>query len=354
MFVLRILLLGCFVLALPVVVGSLFAGMDKRINKLPFLWISGQMLLWAGFHAIALPLILTLGEFDTVVVLFCVYILVLTAAAAVRYVIKGKNKPIKLTVVDDFSAKQRRNYYIAWGIFWAVFLFQMVQAFRLAYADGDDAYYVATAAIAEESNTMYQKIAYTGGSTGLDIRYGLAPFPIWLAFLARISGIQLVSVAQMFVPPVLIGMAYSVYYLLACRLFAKHKKRIPLFMIFTELLILFGDYSMYTPEKFLIARSRQGKAALCAIVIPFLFFLLLMLMERLEEKQTMSLAYWGVLLCTLTTACLCSTLGAVLGCMLVGITGLCGAVCYRRWKLLLPMALCCVPCVIEALLYLLY
>lgn len=354
MLVLQILTLGSILLILPTVVGSLFAGVDKQTNKLPFWWISGQMLLWAGFQVIALPLVLTLGQFNSVVVLFGSYMLVLVTAAVIYWLRRGKRKSMKLCAADNYSHKQRRSYYIIWGIFWAVFLFQMVQCFRLAYADGDDAYYVATAAIAEESNTMYQKIAYTGGVTDVEIRYGLAPFPIWLAFLARISGIQPVIAAQVFVPPVLIGMAYAVYYVLGCKLFAKHKKRIGLFMIFTELLILFGDYSMYTPEKFLIARSRQGKAALCAIVIPFLFFLLLLLMEKLEEKQSIPLSYWVVLLCTLTAACLCSTLGAVLGCMLVGIAGLCGAVSYRRWKILVPMALCCVPCVAEAFLYLVY
>lgn len=339
---------------IPTLVGSLFVNENRRTVKLPFCWISGQMALWAGFHVIAVPLVLIQGEFNHVVGLFVGYTAILVAAAAIRLVMRKKKGTVTLRAVENFDRKERKKYYILWAVFWAILLFQMVQCFRLAYADGDDAFYVATAAIAEESNTMYMKLAYTGGTTGLDVRYGLAPFPIWIAFLARITGIQTVTVAQVLVPPVLIGMAYGVYYLLGGRLFAKHKERLPLFLIFAEILVLFGDYSMYTPEKFLIARSRQGKAALSAIMIPFLIYLLLVLMEKLEEKQRISLAYWGVLLCSLTAACLSSTLGAVLTCMLVGITGLCGAVCFRRWKVLVPMAACCVPCVVEALLYLMY
>ena len=312
------------------------------------------MVLWAGFHVITVPLVLTQGRFEMVVGLFVGYTVLLLAIAVGVLVWRKKKGCVTFRVVDGRTAKEKRQSLIMWGLFWGILLFQMVQCFRLAYADGDDAFYVATAAIAEESNTMYMKLAYTGGTTGLDVRYGLAPFPIWIAFLARITGIQTVTVAQVLVPPVMIGMAYGVYYLLGSRLFAKHKERLPLFLIFAELLVLFGDYSMYTPEKFLIARSRQGKAALCAIIIPFLIYLLLVLLEKLEERQKLSLTYWCVLVCSLTVACLSSTLGAVLTCMLVGIAGVCGAVCFRRWKVLIPMAACCVPCVVEALLYLMH
>ena len=54
----------------------------------------------------------------------------------------------------------------------------------------------------------------------------------------------------------------------------------------------------------------------------------------------------------MTAGCLCSTMGALLVCMLIGITGLCAAGCYKRWRILIPMALCCVPCLIYAVLYL--
>lgn len=351
MLVVQIAILAIVLIVIPTIVGSFFANAHRGTKNLCFMWISGHMLLWAGFQIICVPMILLEKKFATVYVCFNIYTAILVIFALVLYFIrKHKGKfPARLKVV---SKEEKNIYYVLWVLFWCIFIFQIIQCFRLAYADGDDAFYVATSVIAEESNTMYRKLAYTGGTTQVDVRYGLAPFPMWIAFLAHFSGIRTVTVAQVLVPPVLIGMAYGVYYLLGSRLFVKHKERVPLFMIFTEILILFGDYSIYTPEKFLIARSRQGKAALCAIVIPFLIFLLLVLMEKLEEKVRVNLTYWGVLLCALTASCLCSTLGAVLTCMLVGVTGLCGAVCYRNWKVLVPMAMCCIPCVVEAILYL--
>ena len=238
-----------------------------------------------------------------------------------------------------------------WVLFWGLLIFQLVQAVRLTYADGDDAYYVAVSGITAESDTMYRKLAYTGGTTKLDARYGLAPFPVWIAFLAKLSGIPSVSVAHVAVPPVLIAMTYGIYYLLGSRLFAKNRERVPLFLIYTELLVLFGDYSFYTAENFMIARSRQGKAALGNIMIPMLILLLFLLLERIQEKQKITMGFWLLLFCTMTSACLCSTLGALLTCMLIGITGLCAAVCYRKWKFLLPLAACCAPCIAVAILY---
>ena len=52
------------------------------------------------------------------------------------------------------------------------------------------------------------------------------------------------------------------------------------------------------------------------------------------------------------SACLCSTLGALIVCMGVGIVGILGAVSYKRPGVLAPMALSCLPCVCYALLYL--
>lgn len=125
-----------------------------------------------------------------------------------------------------------------------------------------------------------------------------------------------------------------------------------MYLFFTGLLVLFGNYSIYTAENFLIARSRQGKAALCGIVIPFLFYLLLLWLKRLEKQEKLPAAFYLLLFSANITGCLCSTLGGVLLCMLAGIAGLFGAVSYRRWRQLIPMALCCLPCVGYVVLYL--
>lgn len=350
MIVLQVLWLGTLLLAIPTWIGAIFVNVDKSTKNLPFRWISGQIVLWAGFQLICVPLVLKQESFLYVVFLFIGYTVGLLLLATVLYF--RRKKTTALHLVKEPEKPKSKWYYLGWGVFWALLLFQLIQAVVMAYADGDDAFYIGEATNVVNAEAMYTKIPYTGWTTELDARHGLAPFPIWIAYLSKITGIRTVSVAHVLLPLALIPMTYGIYYLLANKLFAKKKESVPLFLVFTELLVLFGDYSLYTVENFMIARSRQGKAAMGSIIIPALFLLLLLLMEKLQESQKIPFAYWVLLASALTAACLCTTLGALLTCMLVGVTGLCAAVCYRNWKILFPMAACCVPCVIYAALYL--
>ena len=280
-------------------------------------------------------------------------ILVLLAAATVRYFRQSRT----LRAVRE--AKPEKAEIILWVLAGVLLLVQLVLAVLMVYGDGDDAYYVAISAAAEESGRMYQKIPYTGMHTELDVRHGLAPFPIWIAWLAQMTGITTVIVAKTLVPVALISMTYGVFYLLVSRvLFSgegayRKKWALPAFLLCTEVLVLFGDYSYYTVENFMIARSRQGKAALGSILIPMIFFLLLTLLRKIQEEQKITVGFWVLLGSVMTACCLASTMGALLACMLVGTAGLCGAVSYRKWKLILPLIGCCIPCIVYAGMYLL-
>lgn len=378
--------------------GAESAGMSGC--RLPFFWVSGQMLLWAGFQLLCVPCVLLELEFHYVVYGFGALAAVLAAAGVLTVVSSKGKRTLKLVpeagkaagrgtegektachrTVQGKTAGGGRIVQVLWVCFFALLLLQLVQAVRLAYGDGDDAYYVAVSAITENADTMYQKLPYTGGTTKVDIRHGLAPFPVWIAFLSRVSGIRAVSVAHIAMPLMLLPMTYTIFYLLGKRLFAGRERQLPLFLIFTELLVLFGDYSFYTVENFMLARSRQGKSALGSIILPMMFLLLFLLLERLGEQtgeqqgvrtggqpgaragepsrdkpkgqKKHGAAYWVLLCGTMTAGCLCSTMGAFLLCLLLAVTGLCAAVSYRQWRVLPPLALCCVPCVCYALLYL--
>lgn len=345
MIVVRLLWLAVLVLVLPVCVGNCFAGVDKPHENIVFLWISGQILLWAGFQVICVPVILTEGRLEKVVLWYGVYITGLLVVSAVLWFRNHKGPKAVWTQKPD------REAVILWVIFGVLLLLQLVLAVVMVYNDGDDAYYVAISTAAQESGKMYQKLPYTGMSTELDVRHGLAPFPIWIAWLSQMTGIATVAVAKTLLPVALISMTYGVFYLIGSRGLSQGKN-LPLFLICTEVLVLFGDYSFYTVENFMIARSRQGKAALGSILIPMIFFLLLLLFRRLQEKQKITVGFWILLTAVMTSCCLASTMGALLACMLVGVSGICGAIAYQNRKILLPLATCCVPCIIYAGMYL--
>ncbi len=345
MIVVRLIWLAVLVFVLPMWVGNCFAGVDKPHKNKVFLWISGQMLLWAGFQVICVPVILTEGRLEKVVLWFGTYIVALLIVSTVLWYRNRKGpRPVR-------TQKPDRATVILWVVFGILLLIQLVLAVVMVYSDGDDAYYVAISTAAQESGKMYEKIPYTGMSTELDVRHGLAPFPIWIAWVARMTGITTVTVAKTLLPIALISMTYGVFYLIGSRILCSGKT-LPVFLICTEVLVLFGDYSFYTVENFMIARSRQGKAALGSILIPMIFFLLLLMFRRLQEKQKITVGFWILLTAVMTSCCLASTMGALLACMLVGVVGICGAICYRNWKVLLPLAACCVPCVVYAGMYL--
>ena len=308
MIVVRLIWLAVLTLALPMWVGHCFAAVDKSHKNAVFLWISGQMLLWAGFQVICVPVILLEGRFRHVMIGYSVYLLVLFVLATVFWFRNPRGlRPVR----QEKTVKSEKTEVLLWVIFAVLLLIQLVLAVVMVYGDGDDAYYVAISTAAQESGKMYQKIPYTGMNTKLDVRHGLAPFPIWIAWLAQMTGIS------------------------------------------TVVVIMFGDYSFYTVENFMIARSRQGKAALGSILIPMIFFLLLWLFRRLQEEKKITAGFWVLLGAVMISCCLASTMGALLACMLMGVAGICGAVCYKRFRLLLPLAACCIPCVIYAGMYLL-
>ncbi len=312
--------------------GPLFRSVDKSCRNPVFLWISGQMLLWAGFQVICVPVILLEGHFRHVMIGYSVYLLVLLVLATVFWF----RNPRGLRPVRQEKTAGEKTEVLLWVIFAVLLLIQLVPAVVMVYGDGDDAYYVAISTAAQESGKMYQKIPYTGMHTELDVRHGLAPFPIWIAWLAQMTGISTVIVAKTLVPVVLISMTYGVFYLLGSRILFSGQS-VPLFLICTEVLVMFGDYSYYTVENFMIARSRQGKAALGSILIPMIFFLLLWLFRRLQEEKKITVGFWVLLGSVMTACCLASTMGALLACMLVGTAGLCGAVSLLNEKRLLPL-----------------
>lgn len=325
--------------------------LDSRRRSVSMMWISGYMVSWALFQLITVPIVvLHIPQgFVVVVRLFACCSLAL-AAPGVYFLIRFRKKRSRLTLVKGKS-EAAGPHRVYWGIFAALTALQLVLAVAMNYRDGDDAYYVAVSTLTESSNTLYELMPYSMGGTGLDLRHGLAPFPIWIAFLARISGLPAVSVAHVAVPLALIPTTYMIYYQTGRRLLDKRAERLPLFLCLTALLTIFGNYSLYTAENFMLARSRQGKAALGSIVIPMAVLLFLMILEQVEDGHGGRWMLWLLLGATVTAACLCTTLGTMLVCLLLGVAGLCGSLVYRRPGLAVRTGLCCIPAAAYAVLY---
>lgn len=332
----------------PTVVGTLYLNNEKRAQDWLFAWCIGNITLLAGFLPIAMFFIVKRASFNKVVFWYSLLQTVLVLCAVVVYVLRRQYR-----YRTDFHLMRHteKQTAILWFVFLGLLAFQLIQCFRYSYGDGDDAFYVAISTYTERAGRMYEQDPYTGSWGGFHARYALAPFPIWIAYLARITGIQTVIMARTALPPVLIAMSYVIYILLADTLFPEKKSLKPVFMILLSMLVLFGDYSSYSTENFLLARSRQGKSALGNIFLPMLVLLFMTVLKRVEEQRKIGIGLFAALLCTQSCMCLSSTMGAFLGCIFAAIAGIAAALQYRSIKVLLLMAACCFPCVVDFVLY---
>ncbi len=345
-----IIILIAMELLLPVLFGTVFALSDENVTGRKHFFFSslvnGQIVLYAVFQITTVYSILRSINFSYAVKVFvpcaCIVFTVLTVLVFVKYrkrlAVIFKNKPEKISL---------------WGVIgFLIFVFMMVMSFFMTYTDGDDAYYVTTAVEAVMSDTMYAKNPYNGLATISSFRYKSAPYPMWLALLSKATGIYPTALAHTFFPWSMILLSFSVLFLVARNLFGGDTKKRGIFLFFTSILIMFGDYSIYPAENFLLARARQGKAALAAFVLPYLVCLMIRIAKQMGENKKVGVRELALITFTGFAASLCSTIGGALSLALVSVSALVIAVVYKKLKVPALMVAMNLPAVAFVLLYL--
>ncbi len=347
--VLQILMLFLFMVIVPLSMG---AGVSVFINRaeknICFMWVAGYLVMFAVFQIIAIPMILKMCTLTALVWCFGTVCVLGTLAGGTVWFVRGKRNAA-LRVVKE---KERDKVGAAlWSLFGILLLVQLAAAVFMVCGDGDDAYYVAASTVAESSDKMYRILPYIGGPTSLDYRHALAPFPMFVAFLGRVTGLHTAALSHVAMQIFLIPATYCIYGLLGDKLFKGKKRAVAIFMIFVAIAIMWGNVSVYTAETFLLTRTRQGKAALANLAIPAIILLMYMIGERLAEKKKVEPALWIMVFAAVTTACFFSTFGGFLTALLLGVTGLCMIVTYKRWQLLLPFGISVMPAAVYSVMY---
>ena len=356
----RILLACMGITIFPWMVGSILTPSKERGERLLFSWIYGQIALWAAFLVLSVPMILIGKNYAQVRTAYALLGVVLFVTAMGVTLLRWLRR--KKTGAVAWADEQRESWFgksqwarILWIAFACILLIQVLCALLLAYEDGDDAYYVAITTYCQGEKPLYRIIPYTGFTTELQARHALAPFPVWVALLAEASGLSGAATSHVMMPLFVLFLTYGLYALIGRRLFRTQHGQgkdwaLPLFLCFVSLLIMFGGYSIYSPENFLIVRAAQGKAVFANVVIPALIYAVMLLLEGLEKQEKLPLQLWLVLFLIMTTGCLCSSLGGFLLCVFLGAAVFCACICYRRWKLLIGgFVAMLVPMVVAAL-----
>ncbi|MCQ2522716.1 MAG: DUF6077 domain-containing protein [Lachnospiraceae bacterium] len=261
--------------------GRLFV--TNREGKFMISCATGLIAQWGVFFIIAMPLVYLKKTVTLVMKLYFPLALLLVVAGLV-YTMYSKLKSSKeggLSVnaataagnLNKLKAPLTREEILYLGIFLGVLIFQLYKTIFFAVADGDDAFYVAVAEYTRVADGLYNVDPYTGYPTTMLLRYSLAPFPIFIGIIARVTGLAVSSLAHIAIPVTFILISYIIYNAIAKCLFKEARAKRYMFMALLSIFAMFSNYSINTAETFMLTRSRQGKEALAAIVLPYLFFM---------------------------------------------------------------------------------
>lgn len=265
MMVLKAVLFAAVVFVAAAIMGN---NLRKEDESAFIAVVYGLILQWAAAFVVFVPLVIMQRDLaDAIKILPVIYGIILLAGLIKTVRAFGKN-PVHMA-----TARLGRNEMIYAGLFLGIVLFQLYKIIFYAYADGDDAFYVASARIAEVSGKMYRLDAYVGITTPIPYRYALAPFPMWIAMLARISGIDSATLSHSVLAPMLIVVTYFLYNEISKLLFGtENREKRFMFLTLVAVFEMFSNVSTSTSGTFLLTRARQGKEALACIILPLLFY----------------------------------------------------------------------------------
>lgn len=352
--IILVLLLGLAPVCVGLGINELLKPEDRSLG---FTYIAGFLILLAMFQLMAVPVVFKdpFG-FPTIVRVFnssTVIIMLVGIGAAFRSHKRKENIWRKRQEFANRSLEEK----LLWGVVLLLIFFQVAMAVTHASFDGDDAYYVVQSVLTDETDTLYRIRPYTGLSTNPDMRHAMAVFPLWIAYLARMSGIPATIISHTVLPVVLIPMTYWIYLEIGKKLFRGKEKQLPIYMILLCALQIFGNVSIYPNATFLLMRTWQGKSVLANIVFPAIFMVLLWFLEEQEgereqkPRQRNRAGLWLLLLVLNLVAAMMSTASALLNVVLIGIMALVFAAKEKKISLLFKFALTCIPCVVYGLLY---
>ncbi len=260
MTVVRIICAIALITVMAIPMGSIYPAGRRSLLRA---YVYGLITMWAVTFIFAVPLILadrTLTELTVLTGSVCL----ITAGAGIAAYLKDRAKKS-----GTASARRlERSEIIFLGLFLGIVLFQLYKTVFYAYADGDDAYYVAVARAAQVSDRLYRSDPYTGMPFMQAKRYYLAPFPLWIAVISRITGLNASAAAHVAVPLMLIPATYIIYGELGRKIFKDNREAVFTFLCFIAVFALFSGYSLAGAERFMLTRTRQGKEALANIIIP--------------------------------------------------------------------------------------
>ena len=337
------LILVCIVVFLVFeLLGMLCTAWQKEKNSIALNFVAGLFISFALFEVLAIPCIFTNQKFHVFVILYAGGLLILSILSL------GLNYK---KIAEAFRGLKGASFKIPPVLVAAILLIllEMFMYVHYTHIDDDDAFYVATAVTTLEEDSMFQVNPYTGDAyESFPMRYVLSPFPIWNAFVSQVFGVHPTILAHNILPVIFVAAAFAIYYLIGMELLEQDRRKTGYFLVFCTFLQMFSAYTTHPQGMVYLVRLWQGKAVLASVLLPACFYLAIRLFWRERGRRD-----WILCLLLMISCCMVSSMGIMLGAISMGILGLLYGICKKSLKNLLFTALCCVPNLLLAGIYLL-
>ena len=297
MFVIRILFLIAFLFLAPALLGVPWTTVlpNKNRYRLCACFPIGFFVELAIFQLLEVPVAFLRLPFTLLCWMFAV---VITVACIYSGWYFGKNKPfcLKLSRLNGWE----RFYLI---VFTGLLVWQLYNGMvgDTTVWSHDDAMYVTYAADTIRYNAIQTINPYTGIATSFNAHRALQGWLYFPAFLSAVSSVPVTVMERTVLETYDILLAYAVYVYMACVLFPKKDNGL-IFLIILSVVYIFGLYSPYSVTFRLLGPNYQGKAVLAASFFPFLFTLLIQMLEQAYSTKK------GVLLMLLSVSATAMTM----------------------------------------------
>lgn len=276
----------------------------RRLLKLKkegilFSILSGVMGWWALMELILIPMTMKLSAFQSFVYVYTAMLL-LTAAFGLccwREILE-----------EVLALPKKVGKYLTFGhiVAFALICYQLWFIHHHMYLEWDDAYYVNLANEAIHSNKIYWVYPETGSMVDFDKRYVLSLWPIFYAWLSRLTGVAPTVMAHTIFPWLILPSAYMIYALIGKELFNEEAQTQGMFLALAVMLHLFMSGAHTSGLTFLSITPWIGKGVLASVLLPMLFYCVL----RIERDA--SAGNWTLLGITAFGGCLLSSMGILL------------------------------------------
>lgn len=307
------MLLGILILFILLIVVPFFAGelLAKKEDNSLIRLVYGLFTIWTVTFFLSEFAIFTDRKLDFVVTGYLIISAVALVAGLVLYIRRRKSAGAHT------GYKLTTNEFIFLAVFIGIVLFQIFKTVFYAYADGDDAFYIATSQDMNSTGLLYKSIPYNGTPIRLsriNYRYALSPLPVWIAALARISGLHVAVVSYNIIAPFFMIITYIIFNEIAICFYRDNREKRYMLLMFLAFLAMFSNVSTQTPETFMLTRARQGKEALANIIIPYVFMLMAGFFMKKGDEEGMKIGFRDaiLLLIAAVSAALMSVFGNIL------------------------------------------